>query len=104
MTKTFNSFATTLPDTEGDLVTTTSKTMTMLIQVVNPTASAVTCEIWMTDASNTHYACLFPSQSVAAYNGVSDTAKHIIPTGYKIRGVAGTASTLYFEVSMLEGM
>jgi hypothetical protein len=104
MTKTFNSFATTLPATESDLITTTNTAMTMLIQVVNPTANAVTCELWMTNASNVHYACLCPSQSVAAYNGISDTAKHIIPNGYKIRGVAGTASTLYFEVSMLEGL
>lgn len=104
MTKTFNSFATTIPTSEGDLYTAPSKSMTLLIQVVNTSGDAVNCELWMTNASNTHCACLIPNQSIAAYNGITDTAKHIIPSGYKVRGTAGASSVLYFEVSTLEGL
>lgn len=104
MARNFNSFATTLPTTEGDICTASSKSMTLLIQAVNVTDTPATCELWMTDDTDTHYACLFPSQSVSAYNGVSDTAKHIIPSGYKIRGVSDLADTIFIEVSLVEGM
>ena len=105
MTKTFNSATATLTTSEADIYTAPSKTMTLLIQAVNTTGSEVTgCQLWLTDGSNTHVACLFPSQSVATYDGISDTSKHIIPSGYKIRGTAGTGSAVYVEVSVLEGM
>lgn len=105
MVKTFNSAYTALGTSEGDVYTSPSKTMTLLIQVVNSTGSEVTgCELWLTDGSNTHVACLLPNQSIAAYDGVSDTSKHIIPSGYKIRGTAGTGSAVYVEVSVLEGV
>lgn len=105
MTKNFDSFATTLPLTEGDIyVATSAKAMTLLIQAVNPTDTTITCEAWVTDASNNHVACLFPSQAISAYGGISDTSKHIVKTGYKIRGNAGSASSVWIEVSVLEGM
>lgn len=105
MTKNFDSFATTLPITEGDIyVASTAKAMTLLIQAVNPTGTAINCEVWMTDASNNHVACLFPSQTISAYGGISDTSKHIVKTGYKIRGNAGSADSVWIEVSILEGM
>jgi hypothetical protein len=104
MAKTFNGTFVTLDTSEGDIYTAPSKAMSLLIQVVNTTSSAVTCELWMTDGSNNHVACLFPSQSVAAYNGVSDTAKHVILNGYKIRGLASAGSAAYVEISTIEGM
>lgn len=104
MTKIFNSTATTIPSSEGTLFTANSKSITLLIQAVNNSAATVNCEVWMTDSSNNHYALIFPSQGISAYNGISDNAKHVFPTGYKLRGTAGTSSTLYFEVSSLEGV
>ena len=77
--------------------------MTLLVQAVNTTAGAVTCELWMTDGSNNHVACLFPSQSIAAYDGISDTSKHFIPTGYKIRGLASAGTSIYVEITAFEG-
>ena len=67
------------------------------------TAGAVTGELWMTDGSNNRVACLFPSQSIAAYDGISDTSKHFIPTGYKIRGVASASTSIYVEITVFEG-
>jgi hypothetical protein len=77
--------------------------MTLLVQAVNTTSGAVTCELWMTDGSNNHVACLIPSQSLAAYNGLTDTSKHYIPSGYKIRGVASSESAVYIELTVFEG-
>lgn len=104
MTKTFNNANLVLTTTESDIYTATSKSMTLLVQAINATTNSVTCEIWITDASNTHMVCLFPSQSITSYNGVSDTNKHIIPTGYKIRGTASINTSIYVEVSVLEGL
>lgn len=105
MTKTFNNATFTLTTSESDVYTATGvKSMTLLIQAVNTSGTPTNCELWITDGSNTHKACLFPSQSIAAYDGITDTSKHIIPSGYKIRGVASAGSTIYVEVSVLEGM
>lgn len=101
---TFNNSTVTLGTSESDIYTASSKSLTLLLQAVNISGSAATCEIWLTDGSNVHKACLFPSQSVTAYQGVSDTAKHVVPSGYKIRGTAGTSNVIYVEVSVLEGM
>ena len=103
MAKTLNGEYFTLTTSESDIYTAPSNTMTLLVQAVNTTAGAVTCELWMTDGSNNHVACLFPSQSIAAYNGVSDTSKHFIPTGYKIRGLASAGSSIYVEITVFEG-
>ena len=104
MAKTLNGEQFVLTTSEADIYTAPSNAMTLLVQAVNTTAGAVTCELWMTDGSNNHVACLFPSQSVAAYNGVSDTAKHVILNGYKIRGLASAGSAAYVEISTIEGM
>lgn len=104
MTKTFNNTNFTLTTSESDIYVASSKTMTLLIQAINSTASNVTCEIWLTDASNVHKACLMPSQAISSYNGISDTNKHVIPSTYKIRGVANVDSAVYVEVSTLEGL
>jgi len=103
MVKTLNGSRFTLTTSEADIYTAPSNTMTLLVQAVNTTAGAVTCELWMTDGSNNHVACLFPSQSIAAYDGVTDTSKHYIPEGYKIRGTAGTGSAIYVEITAFEG-
>jgi hypothetical protein len=103
MAKTLNGLQFTLTTSEADIYTAPSNTMTLLIQAVNTTSSAVTCELWMTDGSNNHVACLFPSQSIAAYDGISDTSKHYIPTGYKIRGLASAGTSIYVEVTAFEG-
>ena len=103
MANTLNGEYFTLTTSESDIYTAPSNTMTLLVQAVNTTAGAVTCELWMTDGSNNHVACLFPSQSIAAYNGVSDTSKHFIPTGYKIRGLASAGSSIYVEITVFEG-
>ncbi len=103
MAKTLNGEYFTLTSSESDIYTASSNTMTLLVQAVNTTAGAVTCELWMTDGSNTHVACLLPNQSIAAYNGVSDTSKHFIPTGYKIRGLASAGSSIYVEITVFEG-
>ena len=103
MAKTLNGEQFTLTTSEADIYTAPSNAMTLLVQAVNTTAGAVTCELWMTDGSNTHVACLFPSQSIAAYDGVSDTSKHYIPSGYKIRGLASAGTSIYVEVTAFEG-
>lgn len=103
MAKTLNGEQFTLTTSEADIYTAPSNTMTLLIQAVNTTSSAATCELWMTDGSNTHVACLFPSQSIAAYDGISDTSKHFIPTGYKIRGLASAGTSIYVEITAFEG-
>ena len=103
MAKTLNGEQFTLTTSEADIYTAPSNAMTLLVQAVNTTAGAVTCELWMTDGSNTHVACLFPSQSIAAYDGVSDTSKHYIPTGYKIRGLASAGTSIYVEITAFEG-
>jgi len=103
MVKTLNGSRFTLTTSEADIYTAPSNAMTLLVQAVNTTAGAVTCELWMTDGSNNHVACLFPSQSIAAYDGISDTSKHYIPTGYKIRGLASAGTSIYVEVTTFEG-
>ena len=103
MVKTLNGSRFTLTTSEADIYTAPSNTITLLVQAVNVTAGAVTCELWMTDGSNNHVACLFPSQSIAAYDGISDTSKHFIPTGYKIRGLASAGTSIYVEITAFEG-
>ena len=103
MAKTLNGSRFTLTTSEADIYTAPSNAMTLLVQAVNTTAGAVTCELWMTDGSNNHVACLFPSQSIAAYDGISDTSKHFIPSGYKIRGLASAGTSIYVEVTAFEG-
>ncbi len=103
MVKTLNGSRFTLTTSEADIYTAPSNAITLLVQAVNTTAGAVTCELWMTDGSNNHVACLFPSQSIAAYDGISDTSKHYIPTGYKIRGLASAGTSIYVEVTTFEG-
>ena len=73
MAKTLNGEQFVLTTSEADIYTASNNTMTLLVQAVNTTAGAVTCELWMTDGSNNHVACLFPSQSIAAYDGISDS-------------------------------
>ncbi len=104
MTKVFKNAYVTLTTSEADIYTAPATALSLLIQAVNPTDTTATCELWMTNDSNTHVACLFPSQSIAGYNGITDTTKHIFATGFKIRGVASVESTVYVEVSILEGM
>ena len=104
MAKNFNSTTVVLGTSEADIYTPSNKSMLLLLQAVNSTASTVNCEMWLTDSSNVHKACLFPSQGIAAYNGISDTAKHVVLSGYKIRGTAGSDSAIYVEVSSLEGV
>lgn len=104
MAKTINSAFSQLDINEADIYVAPSKTMTLLIQVVNPGAAAVTCELWLTDASDAHVACILPNQSIGAGQGTSDTSKHIIPNGYKIRGQASLAGTIYVEISVVEGV
>lgn len=106
MARTLNRATAVLTTSEADIYTapSDSKAMSLLVQAVNNSSNPVSCEIWVTDGSNTHDACLFPTQSIAAYSGLSDTAKHIIPANYKIRGVAGAGSVVYVEVSVVEGV
>jgi hypothetical protein len=103
MVKTLNGSRFTLTTSEADIYTAPSNAMTLLVQAVNTTSGSVTCELWMTDGSSNHVACLFPSQSIAAYDGISDTSKHYIPTGYKIRGLASAGTSIYVEVTAFEG-
>lgn len=103
MAKTLNGEQFVLTTSESDIYTAPSNTMTLLVQSVNATSSTITCELWITDGSNTHVACLLPNQSIAAYNGVSDTSKHFIPAGYKIRGLASAGSSIYVEITVFEG-
>ena len=103
MAKTLNGEQFVLTTSEADIYTAPSNAMTLLVQAVNTTSGPVTCELWMTDGSNNHVACLFPSQSIAAYDGISDTSKHYIPTGYKIRGLASAGTSIYVEITAFEG-
>jgi len=104
MAKVLNSAFDTLETSEADIYTAPSKSMTMLIQTVNTHSAAVTYELWITDGSNNKVACLVPSKSRDARDGTSDTGKHVIPSGYKIRGTATTTGVVYVEISVVEGV
>lgn len=104
MTRTLKRATYILTTSEVDIYTAPATAMTLLVQAVNTSSNPVSCEIWVTDASNTHDACLFPSQNIAAFSGLSDTSKHIVPANYKIRGIAGAGSVVYVEVSVAEGV
>jgi hypothetical protein len=104
MAKTFNSSYFTLTTSEADVMVMSGKSLSLLIQCANITASTVTVELWITDASNNHVACLVPSQSIAAYGGTSDDGKHVIPDGYKIRGLASAGTSVMVEVNVMAGM
>jgi hypothetical protein len=104
MAKVLNSAMVSLGTSISDVYTASGKTMTLLIQAVNTHTSDVTVELWITDGSNVNKACCFPSQSIASYDGVTDISKHILPDGYKIRGMADEASVVYVEVSVVEGV
>jgi hypothetical protein len=104
MTKTFTPTYVVLTTSESDVYIAPSKAMNLLVQAANNTGSSVNCELWVTNASNTHLFPIFPSQLITAYNGISDNGKHIFPTGYKIRGVAGSNTAIYIEVNVIEGV
>lgn len=105
MTKNFNDANVTLTTSETDIYVSTSKTMTLLIQAVNTSSSDVTVELWITNGSNTHEKAILRSKVITPEEGgVSDTTKHIIRSGYKIRGTASIGSSVTVEVSVLEGM
>jgi len=105
MVKVLNNVTHKLQTSETDIYVATVKSMTILIQVVNPTSQDVDkCNIWVTDSSNTHAACLLPSTTIVAYNGTSDTSTHIIPAGYKIRGSADVADIAVVEITIVEGV
>ena len=104
MSKSFSNAYVTLTTSESDVYTAANKALSLLIQAVNESETSVNCELWVTDGSNTHLFPIFPSQLVTAYSGISDNAKHIFPTGYKIRGTAGSNSAIYIEVNTVEGL
>ena len=93
-----------LGTTETDVYSASNKAMSLLIQAVNVTDNEVTAELWLTDGSNVHISPLIPEQIIPPKDGSSDTAKHVIPAGYKIRGTAGSTDSIHVEVSVLEGM
>lgn len=98
----FNSATVTLGTSEGDIFTASSKSLTLLIQAINTSDSSVTCELWLTDGSNTHKSSIIPAQTINAYDGVQDVTKHVVLSGYKIRGKASSTSSIYVEISVLE--
>lgn len=104
MTKTFKSVVGKLQNTEGTIYTAPSDTLTMLVQATNVTSDDHICEVWVATAGNVDYYCLIPQQTIAAYDGIKDDSKHIIPSGYKIIGSASASNVIYLEVSVLEGM
>ncbi len=105
MAKVFNSATGVLTTSEADIyVATGTKAMTLLIQVANASSSTTTCELWLTDGSNTHLFPIVPSQQIAPGDGVRDVSKHVISSGYKIRGLAAAESAIYVEISAIEGM
>jgi hypothetical protein len=104
MVKNFNAATVILTTTETDVYIASSKTMTLLIQAINLSGTAAACQLWITDASNNHIACLIPQQSMDIYNGTTDTNKHILLSGQKIRGSADPNATIYVELSLVEGV
>lgn len=104
MANTLNNHTLLLTTSESDIFVAPSKSLTLLIQAVNTTASGTQCELWITNGSNEHVACIIPYQEIDAYNGISDTSKHIVPSGYKIRGKAYAGSSIYVEISVVEGV
>jgi hypothetical protein len=105
MAKVFNSATGVLTTSEADIyVATGSKAMTLLIQVANTSSNTTACELWLTDGSNTHLFPVVPSQQIVPGDGVRDISKHVILTGYKIRGLASAGSAIYVEISAIEGM
>lgn len=64
------------------------------IRTVNKTSSPATIEFWVTDGSDTHKVCFVPEKSVPAKDGFDDNFKLPLPSGYKIRAIAGTANAI----------
>lgn len=93
-----------LGTTDTDIYTANAKALNLLIQAVNATGSVVQMELWITDNSNVRKACIVPWQDIEGYDGVSDSAKHVLPIGYKVRGKASAGATIYVEVNTMEGM
>lgn len=105
MAKNFTSNTTLLTTSESDIYIASGKTMTLLIQVVNNGSSDVSVNLWITDGSNNHIAPLLADNTmIEIKGGKSDNSKHVLQTGHKIRGVASIGSSVYVEISALEGM
>jgi hypothetical protein len=104
MSKSFSCTFAILSTSEADIYTAPSRSMSLLVQAANNTGTSANCELWITDSSDNHLYPLFPSQAVTLYNGISDNGKHIISSGYKIRGKSDTLDAIYVEVNMIEGL
>lgn len=105
MAKEFLDFDAVLTTSESDVYVATNKAVTLLVQAVNISGSEVEAELWITNGSNEHKkAIMRPRVITPGEGGVSDTAKHIIRAGYKIRGKAETADAIMVEVTVMEGM
>jgi len=106
MAKEFLDFDAVLTTSETDVYTATNKAMTLLVQAVNISDTEVEAELWITNAANEHHKAIMRPKNIVPGedDGVSDTAKHIIKPGWKIRGKAETAGAIMVEVSVLEGM
>lgn len=105
MAKEFLDFDAVLTTSESDVYVATNKAMTLLIQAVNISDTEVEAELWITNGSNEHKKAVMRSRSITpGEGGVSDTAKHIIKPGWKIRGKAEATNSIMVEVSVLEGM
>ena len=105
MAKEFLDFDAVLTTSESDVYVATNKAMTLLIQAVNISDSEVEAELWITNGTNDHKkAIMRPRNITPGDGGVSDTAKHIIRAGWKVRGKAEAAASIMVEVSVLEGM
>lgn len=104
MVETFNSVTAILGTSLADVHTASTKSLTLLVQAVNNTASDVTCELYLTDDSHVIKAVVIPLCTLSAYGGVSDAGKHVILNGYKLYGMSDTAASVYVEVSVLEGI
>lgn len=105
MAKEFLDFDAVLTTSETDVYVATNKAMNLLIQAVNISETEVEAELWITNGTNEHKkAIMRPRNITPGEGGVSDTAKHIIRPGWKVRGKAETAGAIMVEISVLEGM
>ncbi len=90
-------------DTWTNLVTVTNKSMILCISATNTTEDLITCEIKITDDTDTEKFRLLPPTELTSYNNIANSDKIVIPAGYKI-DVKASAPGITFMVNLAENI
>lgn len=106
MTKTFETAKVLLTDTSKTTIYTCptgTKSLTLLVQIVNNSSSDVNASVTLYNGANI-IGVLLPLQTLAAYSGASDTSKHILEADDEICAQVSSTADVFVEVSVLEGV